>query len=324
MVKYVLYYTFSRIEVKILITVPVNPETHPPANRMRKTSTKISNMIKPYLFLLPCLFFVILFTYYPFVKIIYLGFTLVNINGDPVEFVWLENYIEVFKDESLVKTLLNTLKYTVITIPGTFMISLVLALLAEKKRPGSKIYQIMFAFPMAVSMSSTVMIFQLLMNPTIGMLNYLTGLNIDWFGSEKYAMVGIAILSTWMGIGINFLFLLASLRNVPDDLLEAASLEGANYFQQFVKIKFPLITPTVFFLLCTDLIGALMVFGPVMILTQGGPMGATETMIYWMYTEAFDRGKYGYGSAVAVVIFMIVMIFTLLTFIYERRGVHYS
>ncbi|WP_213585397.1 carbohydrate ABC transporter permease [Paenibacillus sp. J2TS4] len=299
------------------------PPLHPRSGR-KKGKKRISHSIKPYLFLLPCLFFVVLFTYYPFAKTLHLGFTLVDMNGDPVEFVGLENYIEVFKDKQFARTLLNTLKYTVVTIPGIFVISLTLALLAEKRRKGSTIYQVMFALPMAVSMSSTVMIFQLLMNPTIGMFNYITGLGINWFGDENYAMLGIAILSIWMGLGINFLFLLASLRNVPQELLESASIEGANYIQQFTKIKFPLITPTVFFLICTDLIGALMVFGPVMILTKGGPMGSTETMIYWMYTEAFEKGKYGYGSAIAVIIFFLVMLFTLLTFIYERRGVHYS
>ncbi|MCA1291898.1 sugar ABC transporter permease [Paenibacillus sp. alder61] len=206
----------------------------------------IKKIIKPYLFMLPCLLFVILFTYYPFAKTVYLGFTLVDLNGNPVEFVGFENFINLFKDKMLINTLLNTLEYTAITIPATFFISLALALLAEKKRKGNHIYQIMFALPMAVSMSSAVMIFQLLMNPTIGMFNYLTGLGIDWFGDEKYAMVGISILSVWMGLGFSFLFLLAALRNVPSELLEAADMEGCNYFQKLVSIKMPLISPTIF------------------------------------------------------------------------------
>lgn len=284
----------------------------------------IKKIIKPYLFMLPCLLFVILFTYYPFAKTVYLGFTLVDLNGNPVEFVGFENFINLFKDKMLINTLLNTLEYTAITIPATFFISLALALLAEKKRKGNHIYQIMFALPMAVSMSSAVMIFQLLMNPTIGMFNYLTGLGIDWFGDEKYAMVGISILSVWMGLGFSFLFLLAALRNVPSELLEAADMEGCNYFQKLVSIKMPLISPTIFFLICTDLIGSLMVFGPVWIITRGGPMGSTETMMYWMYIEAFENAKYGYGSAVAVLIFVIVMLVTLLSFVYEKKGVHYT
>ncbi|KPV56902.1 glycerol-3-phosphate ABC transporter permease [Paenibacillus sp. A3] len=281
-------------------------------------------MLKPYLFILPCIVLVLLFNYYPFVKTMVLGFTLVDMLGNPVEFVGLENFVEAFQDERLLRALLNTLQFTILTVPATLLITLTLALLAEKVRKGSRIYQVMFALPMAVSMSSAVMIFQLLMNPTIGMFNYITGLGLNWFGDEKYALTGIAIISVWMSIGFSFLFLLAALRNVPQELLESAEMEGSSYMQKLIRIKLPLISPTLFFLLCTDLIGSLLVFGPVSILTKGGPMGATETMVYWMYTEAFEKGKYGYGSAIAVIIFFIVMIFTLITFAYEKKGVHYT
>ncbi|MCS7459689.1 sugar ABC transporter permease [Paenibacillus doosanensis] len=280
--------------------------------------------VKPYLFMLPCLVFVFLFTYYPFAKTFYLGFTLVDLNGNPIEFVWFENFINIFGDHRLLQTFFNTLKYTVITVPGTLIISLVLALLAEKKRKGIGIYQMLFALPMAVSMSSAAMIFQLILNPSIGVFNAMTGLSINWFGDEKYAMVGIAIVSIWMGIGFSFLFLLAAVRNVPEELLEAAEMEGSSYVQSLLHVKLPLMSPTLFFLIITDLIHSLMVFGPVMVLTKGGPMGSSETMIYRMYIEAFENARYGYGSAVAIVIFIIVMIFTLITFVYEKKGVHYS
>ncbi|WP_157999759.1 carbohydrate ABC transporter permease [Paenibacillus elgii] len=290
----------------------------------KQTGSKIARMLKPYLFILPCVVLVLLFNYYPFVKTMVLGFTLVDMLGNPVEFVGLENFVEAFQDERLLRALLNTLQFTVLTVPATLLITLTLALLAEKARKGSRIYQVMFALPMAVSMSSAVMIFQLLMNPTIGMFNYITGLGLNWFGDEKYALTGIAIISVWMSIGFSFLFLLAALRNVPQELLESAEIEGSSYMQKLIRIKLPLISPTLFFLLCTDLIGSLLVFGPVSILTKGGPLGATETMVYWMYTEAFEKGKYGYGSAIAVIIFFIVMIFTLITFAYEKKGVHYT
>jgi sn-glycerol 3-phosphate transport system permease protein len=292
--------------------------------RDKRKRKPISILIKPYLFMLPCLIFVLLFSYYPFVKVVYLGFTLVNVNGDPVEFVGLENFLNLFQDKMLMHTLSNTLKYTLFTLPPTFIISLALALLAEKKRKGTPVFQMIFALPMAVSMSSAVMIFQLLMNPTVGMLNYMTGLSINWFGDEKYAMAGIAIISVWMGLGFSFLFLLAALRNVPGELLEAAELEGSSYLQRLFHIKLPLISPTIFFLLCTDLIGSLLVFGPIWITTKGGPMGSTETLLYWMYTEAFQNAQYGYASAVAVLIFVLVLLFTLVAFIYEKKGVHYS
>ncbi|MCP1310531.1 carbohydrate ABC transporter permease [Paenibacillus tyrfis] len=290
----------------------------------KQIGSKIGRMLKPYLFILPCVVLVLLFNYYPFVKTMVLGFTLVDMLGNPVEFVGLENFVEAFQDERLLRALLNTLQFTILTVPTTLLITLTLALLAEKVRKGSRIYQVMFALPMAVSMSSAVMIFQLLMNPTIGMFNYITGLGLNWFGDEKYALTGIAIISVWMSIGFSFLFLLAALRNVPQELLESAEMEGSSYMQKLIRIKLPLISPTLFFLLCTDLIGSLLVFGPVSILTKGGPLGATETMVYWMYTEAFEKGKYGYGSAIAVIIFFIVMIFTLITFAYEKKGVHYT
>lgn len=188
-----------------------------------------------------------MFNYYPLFKTFFLGFMLVDVVGNPVEFIGLDNFIAVMQDERFWTAMLNTFKFALITIPATLLISLLLSLLAEKKRRGSSIYQIMFALPMAVSMSSAALIFQLLMNPTLGMFNYLTGLQVNWFGDEKYALTGIAIVAVWMGIGFSFLFLLAALRNVPGDLLESAELDGGGYIQKLWHIKLPLISPTLFF-----------------------------------------------------------------------------
>lgn len=310
----------SREERQENINVPL----HQNKKGAKGVFQKIGLEIKPLLYLAPCLFFVILFSYYPFVRTFILSFSITNISGEISAFIGLEHFQNLINDPNLYNALGNSLKYALITAPVSVVTSLILALLAEESRPGSKFYQVMFGIPMAVSMSAAAMIFQLLLNPSIGMFNYLIQSDIRWFSDPDYALFGIILLSVWLALGFDYLFLLGALRNVPNELLEAADVEGAGYFQKLLKIKIPLISPTFFFVVITDVIGGLLVFAQVEIITGGGPRGSTETLMFWMYREGFQRGNYGYGSAIAIAIFVIVMFFTVLMFIYERKGVHYS
>lgn len=285
---------------------------------------RVMQKSKPYLFLLPALFFIVMFTYYPFVETIVNSFFKLNNKAQRVDFVGLKNYLQVFKAKNFNNSLYNSIRFTLMTVPFNISISLILALLAEKRRRFSRMYEVMFSLPMAISMSATCMIFKLLLNNSIGLFNYSLGLDIKWFFDKNTALWGIAIITVWQNIGYEFLYLSAALRNVPQDVLEAATVDGANWIHRTLRIVFPLITPTVFYLFCLDLIGGMMMSGPVMVLTNGGPRNSTETLVYHMYSKTVSGTNMGYGYAISIVIFLIVFLLMLLSFKAEKKGVYYE
>jgi sn-glycerol 3-phosphate transport system permease protein len=285
---------------------------------------RVFRFIEPYLYLFPALGLIIVFKYYPFVKTISMSAFLVNANGLPVEFVGLENYIGLFKDPRFLQSIGNTFKYVVCVVPLTIVLAYALALLANKKRRVSRLYETMFSLPMAISMSVAALIFQLLLNPNIGAVNYILNISVRWFTDARYALTAIMIIGIWMGIGMDFLFLLSAVRNVPEELLECAAIEGAGTCRKIIHIYLPITSPTLFFLLCTNLAGAMMMSDLVIILTNGGPGNATSTIMYYMYNKAFYLYSYGSSYAAAVVGFIIAFILILINFRFEKKGVHYS
>lgn len=296
-------------------------------NKRYTSSTSMARLMqksKPYFFLLPALFFIIMFTYYPFVETIINSFFKLNNKAQRVDFVGLKNYLQVFRAKNFNNSLYNSIRFTAMTVPFNISISLILALLAEKRHRFSRMYEVLFSLPMAISMSATCMIFKLLLNNSIGLLNYSLGLNIKWFFDKKTALWGIAMITVWQNIGYEFLYLSAALRNVAQDVLEAATVDGANWFHRTVRIVFPLISPTVFYLFCLDLIAGMMMSGPVMVLTNGGPRNSTETLVYHMYSKTISVTNMGYGYAISIVIFLIVFLLVLLSFKAEKKGVYYE
>ena len=177
---------------------------------------------------------------------------------------------------------------------------------------------------MAVSMSVAAMIFQLMYNPTIGVLNYVLGTHFNWLNDKKLAMIAISLIAVWLNIGYNFLFLLSAIRGMSADLLESAELDGANVFQKTTKIILPMISPTVFYLICNSLAKNMMMSGLVLILTQGGPQGSTETMISFMYKQSVNNLNYNDAYAAAVIAFVLTAIAMAFSFSFEKKGVHYN
>lgn len=280
--------------------------------------------LKPYLFILPALFFVIMFTYYPFARTIYNSLFSLNVYGDTVRFLGLENYSDVLRNKNFYNALQNSLKYTVVGVPVSITISLLFALLSQKPRFLGGVSEVMFSLPMAISMSATCMIFKLLLNPSVGYLNHVLNLNVQWLGSRNTALYALVFISVWMSIGFQYIFFLAALRGVPEELLEAASLEGANSFYTTIKIIIPMISPTIFYLVATDTVTYMLMAGPTMVLTNGGPFKSTVTLIYHMYERSIYNQFWGYGYALSVIIFAILFLIILITFRMENKGVHYS
>lgn len=280
--------------------------------------------IEPYVYLLPALIYFTVFSFYPFIKTIIMTFFTVDANGNVKAFAGLENYIHVFTDELFLKSIVNTLIYVVLASPVAIIIALILAILANKRTRTSCIYETMFSLTMAMSMSVAAMIFKIMYNPHIGIIDKIIGEKINWLNDSSYAMVSISFISVWLNIGFNFLFLLAAVRAVPGELLESAAIDGAGMLQKVKKVILPMISPTVFFLICTSLAKNIIMSGLPIILTEGGPKGSTTTMIYYMYKQAFGNFNYNSAYAAAVITFIFTLICMLISFSFEKKGVHYQ
>ena len=280
--------------------------------------------LEPLLYLLPALAFFVLFTYYPFIKTVFNSFFLTNFMGVRREFVGLENYLRILQDQEFLAAVKNTFIYVLASVPLSVFIALLLALIANKKTRTSSVYETMFALPMAMSSSVCAMIFELMFNPSLGILNETLGTNSSWLTDSRFTISSISFISVWMNIGYNFLFLLAAVRNVPADQLESADIEGANFFQRATKIIIPTISPTVFFLILNSLAKSMMMSGLVIILTDGGRSGSASTMISYMYTQSVNSQNYNNGYAAAIIAFIITFILMLISFAFEKKFVNYD
>ncbi len=275
--------------------------------------------IKPYFFLLPILLFAAAFIYYPFIRTFLYSFSVVNSTGKITGFAGLENFKYLFQNRNFRTALANTLKLTAMFVPLNLCAAMGLALLATRKRRFSAVYETMFTLPMAVPMSSAAMIFKILLNPTVGFINYFLGINLGWFEDKKYAMLGILIVCLWMGVGFDFLLFLSAFRNVPQEQLEAASLDGAGYFTKLFRIQIPTVAPTILYVVCTNIVLSMMTSGPVMIITQGGPSRSTTTLIYMMYTSGYQSSDYSLAACISIVTFLLTFGLTALAFWFDSR-----
>lgn len=298
--------------------------------QIKATTGKSEKLIRkqkkciPYLYILPIIFFAVLFTYYPFVRTFLYSFSTVNFKGEIAAFSGLENYEYLFSNQSFTTALLNTIKLAAMFVPLNLIISLGLALLCRKRRTLSPAYELMFTLPMAISMSALSLIFKLMLNPTVGIVNELLGIDWGWFTDKGYALIGILLVCLWMGISFDFLLFLSALRNVPVSLTEASIIDGAGPVTRFFCIQLPMISPTVFFVVCTNVIQSIMVSGPIMIITEGGPFRSTTTLLYMMYTSGYQSSNYSLAACLSMVTFVLTLGFTILAFSYERKKVHYQ
>lgn len=290
----------------------------------RTGAGSLKKSIKPYLYCLPIVVFALGFVYYPFIKTIIDSISVVNFKGQATEFAGLSNYTALFSKSIFRIALENSIKLTLLNVPITLFITLALALICRKKRRFSAIYETMFTLPMAVAMSAAAMIFKVLLNPTVGYVNHALGLSFGWFTNRSTALYGILSLTVWMGIPFDFLLLLAAFRAIPDQLGEAAAIDGAGYFLKLWKVDLPMIGPTILYVVCTNMVLAMMTSGPVMIITQGGPSRSTTTLMYLMYTSGYGSSNYSLAACVAIVTFCITFLFTLLAFFVDRKEVHYQ
>lgn len=293
----------------------------------KKNKKPFIKKIEPFIYLMPAIIFLVMFTYYPFFKTIISSFFVVNSMGQIRFFAGISNYVRVLSDPKFITAVGNTFFYVLLAAPLSIFIALALSLLSQKRRKLSIAYETLFAITMAMSMSVSAMIFKLAYNPSIGILNHLLGVRINWLNDKRYAMFAISIISTWMNIGYNFLFLLAAVRNIPQEIIESSDIDGANVFTRTIKITMPLISPTLFFLIVSSLARSMMMSGLVLIFTSGAALNTTasiDTMISYMYKQAVNNLNYNDAYASAIIAFIITFILMIISFKIEKKGVHYN
>ncbi|MGM0125580.1 sn-glycerol 3-phosphate transport system permease [Enterococcus sp. AZ194] len=299
--------------------------TETTAKKLKRVSKKnFLGKIEPWFYLLPSLVAIGLFTYYPFVTNIFDSLHIVDSFGNRRAFIGIENYQAILGNPKFLQAIGNTVLFSAITIPASLIIGLILALVAREKRKTSPIYEAMYSLPMAMSLAAVAMIFQLMLNPTLGMVNKIFGVDINWLKDVTTSLPSLIFIETWLNIGFNFLFMLTAVRGIPDEILESAEIDGAVGFTRLYKIILPYISPTILFLLVSSIAKTMITSGLTLILTQGGPDGATETIVSFIYKNAILNQNYNIGYAASVVGFVITFLFAGLSFIYEKRGVHYG
>lgn len=274
-----------------------------------------------YLFMLPNLIIYGIFVFVPTLCTIFYSFT--DFNLFKWKFVGIQNYINIFKDSFFVKAIKNTLVFSCGTIFASLAIGLLLAVLLNSFVPGRKIFRPLFYLPNTISVIAACMSWLYIYNPNAGILNYLIklmgGTTQNWLLDVKLAMLCIVIMGIWATLGYNMIVFTSGLQGIPEYLYEAARMDGAGAWTQFIKITVPMLAPTTFFLFVMSVISSFQVFGQVYTMTNGGPMNTTTTIVHQIYINGFEGYKMGYASSQAVFLLVITTFVTLLTFKYGDR-----
>lgn len=275
--------------------------------------------------LLPIMVFAIAFVYFPFIRTIINAFSRVNSKGIIKGFAGLENFIYTYSRKDFLPALKHTLIIAIFNVPITLVITLTLALLSQKRRRLSAVYETMFTLPMSVSMSAACMIFKSMFSPSVGFINYFFSLKLGWFESTETALATCIILTVWMGIGFDYLLLLSALRGIPKSVMEATEVDGISLWRKIFLVEIPLISPTIFYIFCTNLVLCMMTSAPMIIIMGVSPeSSATNTLMSMMYQSGFSSSDYGLAAVLSLTAFILTLLFTILSFVAEKRRVHYE
>ena len=278
----------------------------------------------PYLLLLPALALFTAFTYWPFLRTIIYSFALTDKKGNFVKWLGFKNYIRVFTNRNFGQWFGNTWYFAAMVCIGTLVVAMILALLSAEQKKGSRVYETLFSMPMAVASAPAATIFIFIMRKEGGILNQILGTNISWLNDPIYALESVAIVTVWLSIGSTFIFLLVGFRNVPDDLVESATLDGASYWKKFVNIYVPIASPQIFFVVFLNILNSYKSFALIKILVGTGPAESTNVLVHALYSNAFARGRFETACVYAMVLCLVIFLTTRIQFILEKKVVHYQ
>lgn len=288
-----------------------------------------SDLLAALTLLAPSAFVLFAFVILPVIMALLLSFTEWKVLSRNPSFVGVQNYLELVGEEDLARALKNTLYFSVLKIPTDMALSLAIALLLNQKLHGLSFYRTAYFIPVITSVAAVSAVWRWIYEPNFGLANALlekAGLSSQtWLSDPALAMPAVALVALWKGLGYDVVIFLAGLQNIPAVYYEAATVDGANAWQRFRHITLPLLSPVTYFVLVMSIINSFKVFAQIHVLTpDGGPLGSTEVMVFYIYRLAFQEFKFGRAAAVAFVLFAVVLGVTLVQRWLIEPRVHYG
>ena len=281
----------------------------------------------PYALLAPQLAITAMFFFWPAIQAVYYSFLLQDAFGMSSQFVWFQNYADLFRDAHYLSSFKTTAFFATLVAVTGICISLLLATMADSVIKGALVYKTFLIWPYAVAPAIAGVLWAFIFAPSIGIVTYylkVLGFDWNWIIDPEQAMSLVVIASVWKQISYNFLFFLAGLQSIPKSLIEAAAIDGAGPFRRFWTIVFPLLSPTTFFLLVINIIYSFFdTFGVIDATTQGGPGDATKVLVYKVYYDGVKAADLGGSSAQSVILMIVVVALTVIQFRYVERKVQY-
>jgi sn-glycerol 3-phosphate transport system permease protein len=283
--------------------------------------------LRPYSMVAPAIIVFSLFFIYPIFYMMYLSLFDWNFVSPDITYVGIQNFRDLLTDSDFRKVLSNTTIYTLLTVTLTTVLALLLALWLNRKSVFHGFVQGAIFSPHIISLVSISLLWSWLMDPEYGLLNWVIGLvgfgKLAWLSHPSTSLVSLVIVAVWKGLGYNALVFIAGLQSIPPDIYEAATLDRSKPWATFLKLTLPMLSPSIFFLVIINMIGSFQVFESIAIMTQGGPINSTNTLVYYIYENGFRFFKIGYASAAGVILLVIVGVLTIIYFKLLSKRVHY-
>jgi len=293
---------------------------------MQRSQTRKSSL--PYLLILPTLFFVAIFTIWPTINSFYMSFFRQRLNlarfREPA-FVGIENFVNLFSDPRFIQVLKNTIIYVIGTVPLAIFLAFLFAFLVNQRIRGVGLSRLSFFHPSILPMVSAATIWMFFLTPDYGIFNealHFLGYRgpQNWTAHPDLALISIMIVALWKNAGYYMIFYLAGMQNLPTEVFEAATLDGASTWQKLRYVTFPLLRGTTLFITTIAIIGAFQTVDQIFVLTQGGPSGASTTLLYYLWQVRFEFQDVGKASAITVVLIVLLLLFTVTNFVLSERG----
>jgi multiple sugar transport system permease protein len=286
-----------------------------------------SDIIVSYVLIAPAVAFMVLFIFYPILYSIILSAQTYRLGFRTRELIGFGNYIELFKSADFWNSLQITGIYTVVVVIASLVLGICLAVLIHQRKKTGMIWQIIFFLPVAATMAAMAIVWRFILDDNFGVFNNLLRAlgtsGADWVRNPDTALGAVIIINIWANAGYTMVFFLAGLANIPDELYQAASLDGSTRLQDFRYISWPLLSPTTLFITIIMTVRALASFDLIKVMTNGGPLKTTQILSLLLYQEAFQYFNVGYASGIAVVFFVIVLALTLVQMRFDTR-IHYQ
>jgi len=294
--------------------------------KKKMTTWEKNQLVWGWLFIAPTMIGLIVLNLYPIASSVYQTFFKTGDFGRGNIFVGLDNYVKVLSDAEVWQSLWNTFKYAIIEVPFSIAIALVLAVFLNRKMVFRSGYRTIFFLPMIAAPAAVAMVWRWLYNSQFGLLNHIFHTKTEWISDPKIAWISVAIIGVWSILGYNMVLFLSGIQEIPKDYYEAADIDGASGIRAFFDITLPLLSPTIFFVLVTRIIGALQVFDLVyMVMDKTNPaLKNTQSIVYLFYQYSFTNGNKGYGSTIVMVLLAVIMVITVIQNIGQKKWVYYQ